>query len=61
VEVNIKMSVAMHFYTGMLQNTVFHKDQFKVSYIFFIYMSDCSKPIHGVCVYKPLLLANDTD
>ena len=35
VEANIKMSIAMHFYAGVLQKTVFHEDQFKVSYIFF--------------------------
>jgi len=29
VEVNIKMSIAMHFYPGVLQKTVFHE----VSYI----------------------------
>jgi len=34
VEVNIEMSINMHFYTGWVQNTVFHKDQFKISYNF---------------------------
>ena len=37
---------------------MFHKDQFKISYIFFINISDCSKTIHGK--YQKLLLANDT-
>jgi len=46
----------MHFYNGELQNTVFHKDQFKV-YVFLIYTSDCSKIIHGK--YKQMLLEND--
>jgi hypothetical protein len=26
----------MYFYTGELQNTVFHKDKFKVSYVFLL-------------------------
>ena len=47
VEVNIEMSITMHIYTGEAQNTVFHKDQYKIPYIFFIYISDCSKTIHG--------------
>ena len=34
VEVNIKIVITMHFYTGEVQNTVFHKGQFKGSYIF---------------------------
>jgi hypothetical protein len=46
------------FYTVQLQNTVFHRDQLEVSYVF-IYVSDCSKSIHGKC--KQMLLANDTD
>jgi len=59
VEVNIEMLITMHFYTWEVQNTVIHKEQFKISYIFFINTSDCSKTIHGK--YKQLLLANDTD
>jgi hypothetical protein len=34
VEVKIEMSITMHFSTAEVQNTVFHKDQFKISYIF---------------------------
>ena len=34
MEVNIKKSITMHFYSGELQNTVFHEDGFKVSYVF---------------------------
>jgi len=37
VEVNIVMSIMMHFYTGEVQNTVFHKDQYKIPYIFYLY------------------------
>ena len=54
MEVNIEMSITMHFYTLEVQNTVFHKDQFKIPYIFFISISDCSKT-------KKLLFANNTD
>ena len=34
VEVKIKMSITTHFYTGELQNTAWHKDGFKVPYVF---------------------------
>ena len=53
------MLITMYFYTGEVQNTVFHKEQFKISYIFFINTRDCSKTIRGK--YKQLLLANGTD
>jgi Tat protein secretion system quality control protein TatD with DNase activity len=61
VEVNVKMSITMHCYTGEVQNTKHAVPQGSIQAFlyFFIYISDCSKTIRGK--YKQLLLANDTD
>jgi hypothetical protein len=62
VEINIKMSIAVHIYPGVLQKNSVPQgsiQSFLYIYIFFVYMSDCSKTIHGI--YKQLLLANDTN
>ena len=42
----------MHFYTVQLQNTVFRKDKFKVSYVLISISSDCSKTINGKNINK---------
>jgi len=34
VGIRAGLSITMHFYTGEVQNTVFHKDQFKIPYNF---------------------------
>ena len=53
VEVNIEMSITMHFYTGEVQTRCSTRINSKFV-IFFINISNCSKTIE-------LLLANNTD